>query len=63
MLLFLINPSTFHRDVSKTITTSAMKVFVALLVSGLQSSTNVTKSSVLGALRALDQPLEPYNLF
>ena len=63
MLLFLINPSTFHRDVSKIITTSEMKVFVALLVSGLQSSTNVTKSSVLGALRAVDLPLEPYNLF
>ena len=62
-ILFLINPSNFHRDVCKTITTSKMKVFLVLLVSGLQPSTNVTKNSVLGAVRVLDPPLEPHNVF
>ena len=46
-ILFLINPSNFHRDVCKTITTSKMKVFLVLL----------------GAVRVLDLPLEPYNVF
>ena len=63
VLMFLINPSNFHRDVCKTITTSKMKVFLVLLVSGLQPSTNVTKNSVLGAVRVLDLPLEPHNVF
>ena len=63
ILMFLINPSNFHRDVCKTITTSKMKVFLVLLVSGLQPSTNVTKNSVLGDVRVLDLPLEPHNVF
>ena len=63
ILMFLINPSNFHRDVCQTITTSKMKVFVVLLVSGLQPSTNVTKNSVLGAVRVLDLLLEPHNVF
>ena len=62
-ILFLINPSNIHRDVCKTITTSKMKVFLVLLVSGLQPSTTVTKNSVLGAVRVLDLPLEPHNVF
>ena len=53
----------FHRDVSKTIVTSKMKVFVVLLVCGLQPSTNVTKNSILGVAGVLDPPLELYNVF
>ena len=37
----------FHRDVSKFIATSKMKLFVEL-VCGPQPSTNVTKNSILG---------------
>ena len=47
-------------DVSKTITTSKMKVFVVLLGCGLQPST-VAKNSVLGVPQALDPPLKLYN--
>ena len=53
----------FHKDVSKTIVTSKMKVFVVLLVCGLQPSTNVTKNSTLGVAGVLDPPLELYNVF
>ena len=56
------------RDVSKTIATSKMKVFVVLLVCGLQLCykgiigwglpTNVTKNSISGVVAVLDLPLE-----
>ena len=39
-----------------------MKVFVVLLVCGLQLPTNVTKNSILGVGGLLDQPLELYNV-
>ena len=58
--MWLINPSNgFTRDVSKTIATSNMNVFVVLLVCSLQPSTNVTKNSVLGV--AEDPPLELFS--
>ena len=41
----------------KTITTSKMKPFVAL-ISGFQPLTNVTKNPISGAVRVLDLPLE-----
>ena len=50
-------------DVSKTIATSKMKVFVVLLVWGLQPSTNVTKNSILRVAGVLDPPLELYKVF
>ena len=55
-----INPKFFHRDVSKVIAVSKMKV---LLVCGLQPSTHVTKISILGVTVVLDPPLELYNVF
>ena len=63
--MFLINPSNCFPDmyISKTIPTSKMEVFVVLLVCSLQSSTNVTKNSVLGVTGVLDPPLELYNKF
>ena len=61
ILMFLINPSNCFIGTSKTITTSKMKVFVVLLVCGLQPST-VTKNSVLGVAGVLDPPLELYNV-
>ena len=60
--MFLIILVMFHRDVSKTIETSKMMVFV-ILFCGIQPSTNVTKNSVLGFAGALDPPLELYNVF
>ena len=50
-------------EVSKAMATTKMKVFVALLVCGLQPSTNVTKNSILGVVGVLDPPLELYNVF
>ena len=52
----------FHRDLSKTIATSEVKFFVAL-VYGLQPSTNVTENSILGVAGVLDLPLEFYSMF
>ena len=43
--------------------TPKMKVFVVLLVCGLQPSTNVTKNSALGVAGVLDPPLELYKVF
>ena len=46
----------------KTIATSKMKPFVAL-VSGFQPSINVTNNSILGVAGILDPPLKHYNAF
>ena len=46
----------------KTIATSKMKLFVAL-VCGFQPSTNVTKSSILGIAGVLDRPSGHYFTF
>ena len=50
-------------DVSKTIATSKVNVFVLLLIYNFQPSTNVTKNSILGVAGVLDPPLELYNVF
>ena len=39
-----------------------MKVFVVLLVGDLKASINVKENSILGVARALDPPLELYNM-
>ena len=62
ILLILFNVS-HHRNVSKTIPTFKMKVFVVILVCGLQLSTIVTNNSILGIAKVLDVPRELYNMF
>ena len=51
-----------HRDVSRTIATVKMELFVAL-VSSFQSLTIFTKNPNIGAMGVLNVPLEYYNLF
>ena len=46
-----IHPSNCFKGTYKSIAICKMKVFVVFLVCGLQASSNVTKSSVLGVLR------------
>ena len=48
-----------QRDVSKTIATSKMELFVAL-ASSFQSLTNFTKNTNMGAMGVLNAPLEYY---
>ena len=51
-----------HRDVSMTIATANMELFVAL-VSSFQPLTNFTKNPSIGAIVVLNAPLEYYNVF
>ena len=51
-----------HRDVSMTIATSNMQLFVAL-VSGFHLFTNFSINSILGITRVLDLPLQYYKIF
>ena len=51
-----------HRDVSRTIATTKMEFFVAL-VSSFQLLTNFTKNPNIGAMGFLNAPLGYYNVF
>ena len=51
-----------RRDVSKTIATSKMELFVALVIS-FQSLTNFTKNPNIGAMGVLNVLLEYLNVF
>ena len=51
-----------HTDVSRTIATAKMELFVAL-VSSFQPLANFTKNPNIGAMRVLNTPLEYYDLF
>ena len=50
------------RDVSRTIATSKMELFVALVIS-IQPLTDFTKNPNIGAMGVLNAPLEYYNIF
>ena len=50
-----------HRDVSRTIATAKMELFV-VLVSSIQQLTNFTKNPNIGALGVLITHLEYYNV-
>ena len=50
-----------QRDVSRTIATFEMELFMAL-VSGFQVFTNFTKNSILVVTGVLDLPLEHYKV-
>ena len=50
-----------HRDVSKTIATAKMELFVALV--SIQSLINFPKNPNIGALGVSYAPLENYNVF
>ena len=51
-----------HRDVSGTITAAKMELFVALAYS-FQPISNLTKIPNIGAMGALNAPLEYYKVF
>ena len=51
-----------HRNVSRTIATAKMELFVKL-VSCFQPLTNFTKNHNIGAMGVLNEPLESYNIF
>ena len=51
-----------HRDVSRTIATAKMELFVSL-VSSLQLQTNFTKKPNIGAMGVLNVPLEHHKIF
>ena len=51
-----------HRDVSRTIATSKVELFVAL-VSSFQPLTNLTKNLNIVAIGVLNAPLEYYKVF
>ena len=51
-----------HKDVSRTIVTAKMKLFVTL-VSSFQLLTNFIKNPNIGAMGVLNAPLEYYNVF
>ena len=51
-----------HRDISSTITTTEIEVFVEL-VSSFQLLTNFTKNTSIGDMGVLNAPLEYYNVF
>ena len=51
-----------RRDVSRTIATAKMELFVTL-VSSFQLLTNFTNNPIIGAMRVLHTPLEYYNVF
>ena len=51
-----------HKDVSRTIATAKMKLFVTL-VSSFQLLTNFIKNPSIGAAGVLNAPLEYYNVF
>ena len=51
-----------HRDISSTITTTKIEVFVEL-VSSFQLLTNFTKNTSIGDMGVLNAPLEYYNVF
>ena len=51
-----------HRDVSRTIATAKVELFVAL-VSSFQPLTNLTKNLNIVAIGVLNAPLEYYKVF
>ena len=51
-----------NRDVSKTIATSKMELFVTL-VTNFQPLTNLTKNPSICTMGVLNAPLEYYNVF
>ena len=51
-----------HRDVSRTIATAKIELFV-ILVSSFQSLTNFTKIPNIGAMGVPNAPQEYYNIF
>ena len=51
-----------YRDVSRTIGTAKVELFVAL-VRSFQLLTNFTKNPNTGAMEVLNVPLEYYNVF
>ena len=51
-----------NRDISRTIETSKVEFFVALVIS-VQSLTSFTKNSNIGAMGVLNVLLEYYNIF
>ena len=51
-----------HRDVSRTIATAKMKLFMAL-ASSFQPLTYFTKNPNIGAIGVLNAPLEYYSVF
>ena len=52
----------YPADISRSILTPKMEVFVSL-VRSFQSLTNFTKSPNIGAMGVLNAPLEYYNVF
>ena len=50
------------RDVSRTVATAKMELFVAV-VSNFQLLTNFEKNPNIGAMGVLNAPLEHYNVF
>ena len=50
------------RDVSRTVATAKMELFVAV-VSNFQLLTNFAKNPNIGAMGVLNAPLEHYNVF
>ena len=51
-----------HRDVSKTIATSKMELFLALVIN-FQTLTNFIKNPNIGPMGILNVPLKYYNVF
>ena len=51
-----------HKDVSRTIATAKMQLFVAL-VSSFQPLTNFTKNPKIGSKAVANAPLQYYNVF
>ena len=51
-----------YRYLSRTIAAAKMELFLAL-VSSFQPLTNFTKNLDVGAMKALNAPLEYYNVF
>ena len=51
-----------HRDVSRTIAIAKTELF-AVLTSSFKPLTNFTKNPNIGAMPALNAPLEYYNVF
>ena len=51
-----------HRDVSKTIATSKMELFLALVIN-FQTLTNFIKNPNISPMGILNAPLKYYNVF
>ena len=51
-----------HRNVSRTIATAKMELFMTI-VSSFQPLTNFPKNPKIGAMGVLNPPLEYYNVF